>query len=178
MSRIGKMSIVLPQGVSIACDPSKVEVRGPKGHLIHHLPQGISVSVDGGKVSVQRSNDLRTLRALHGLTRSIIANMVAGVSQGFEKKLEIIGIGFRADTQGKDLKLSLGFSHPVLFPIPEGIKVEVEKQTLITLKGVDKQLVGAIAAKLRSIKPPEPYKGKGVRYVGERVRKKVGKTKA
>jgi len=104
--------------------------------------------------------------------------MVAGVSQGFEKKLEIIGIGFRADTQGKDLKLSLGFSHPVLFPIPEGIKVEVEKQTLITLKGVDKQLVGAIAAKLRSIKPPEPYKGKGVRYVGERVRKKVGKTKA
>ena len=112
------------------------------------------------------------------MTRSLIANMVTGVTQGFERRLEIIGVGFRADLQGRTLKLSLGFSHPVLYPIPEGIQVEVEKQTQIAIKGIDRQLVGTVAAKLRSIKPPDPYKGKGVRYIGERVRKKVGKTKA
>ena len=178
MSRIGRIPVILPKEVKVSCDLSKVEVAGPKGHLIRNLPQGISVSVDGGKVSLQRANDQRNLKALHGLTRSLIANMVTGVTQGFEKKLEIVGIGFRADMQGKDLKLSLGFSHPVLFPLPEGIKVEIEKQTLITVKGIDKQLVGTVAAKLRAIKPPEPYKGKGVRYLGERIRKKVGKAKA
>jgi large subunit ribosomal protein L6 len=172
------MPIVLPKGVKVSTDPSKVEIDGPKGHLVHQLPQGISVSGEGEKVFVHRADDERSSRALQGLTRSLIANMVSGVTQGFEKRLEIVGIGFRAEVQAKALKLSLGFSHPVLFPIPEGIKAEVEKQTLITIKGMDRQQVGIIAAKLRSIKPPEPYKGKGIRYLGERIRKKVGKTKA
>ncbi len=177
MSRIGKMPIILPKGVTVSFNHSKIKVKGPKGELSHPLPSGISVSMEGEKLFVHRSDDQRSLKALHGLTRSIIANMVTGVSQGFEKKLEIVGVGFRAEPQGNDLKLSLGFSHPVLFPLPEGIKAEVERQTLITLKGIDKQLLGNVAAKLRSIKPPEPYKGKGIRYLGERVRKKVGKTK-
>ena len=178
MSRVGRMPIVLPKEVKVACDPSKVEVTGPKGRLIHSLPQGITVSLDGGKVLVHRPNDQRTSRALQGLMRSIIANMAIGVTQGFEKRLEILGVGFRADVEGKALKLTLGFSHPIIYPLPEGIKVEVEKQTQITVKGIDKQQVGIVAAKLRSIKPPDPYKGKGVRYLGERIRKKVGKTKA
>ena len=178
MSRIGKMPIAVPKEVKISCDPSKVEVGGPKGNLSCSLPQGIGVAVDGGKISVQRPNDQSTSKALQGLTRSLIANMVTGVTQGFEKRLEIIGIGFRADLEGKNLKLTVGFSHPVLFPIPEGIKMEVEKQTLLIVRGIDKQLVGTVAAKIRSIKPPEPYKGKGIRYLGEYIRKKVGKTKA
>jgi large subunit ribosomal protein L6 len=178
MSRIGRMPIVLPKGVKVSYDPSKVEVSGPKGQLIQPLPQGISVSSEGEKILVHRGDDERSSRALQGLTRSLIANMVTGVTQGFEKRLEIVGIGFRADVQDKALKLSLGFSHPILFPIPQGIKAEVEKQTLITIRGTDKQQVGILAAKLRSIKPPEPYKGKGIRYLGERIRKKVGKTKA
>ncbi len=178
MSRIGKMPVPLPKEVKIVLDPSKVEVTGPKGLLTYPLPQGISVSVDGGKILVHRANDERTSRALQGLARSLVANMVAGVTQGFEKKLEIIGVGFRADLQGTTLKLTLGYSHPVLYPLPKGIKVEIEKQTLLTVKGIDKQQVGIVAAQLRSIKPPEPYKGKGIRYVGERIRKKVGKTKA
>ena len=178
MSRIGRMPVSVPKEVKIVCDPSKVDVTGPKGLLTHQLPQGISVSADGGKILVHRANDQRTSRALQGLTRSLIANMVIGVTRGFEKKLEIVGVGFRADLQGDVLKLALGFSHPVLYPLPKGIKVEIEKQTLLTVKGIDKQQVGIVAAQLRSIKPPEPYKGKGIRYVGERIRKKVGKTKA
>jgi large subunit ribosomal protein L6 len=172
------MPIVLPKGVKVSSDPLKVEVSGPKGHLIHHLPQGVSVAGEGEKVFVHRADDERSSKALHGLARSLIANMVVGVTQGFEKRLEIVGIGFRADVQDKAIKLTLGISHPILFQIPEGIKVEVEKQTLITIRGIDKEQVGMVAAKLRSIKPPEPYKGKGIRYHGERIRKKVGKTKA
>jgi large subunit ribosomal protein L6 len=172
------MPIALPKEVKVACDPSKVEVTGPKGLLTQPLPQGISVSVDGGKILVQRANDQRTTRALQGLTRSLVTNMVTGVTKGFEKRLEIIGVGFRADLQGNSLKLTLGFSHPILYPVPKGTKVEVDKQTLITVKGIDKQQVGVVAAQLRSIKLPEPYKGKGIRYLGERIRKKVGKTKA
>ena len=178
MSRIGKMPIQMPKEVKISRDASRVDVAGPRGRLFYDLPQGILLVVDDGKVLVRREDDERTSMALHGLARSFIANMVTGVTQGFEKRLEIVGIGFRADLQGDTLKLTLGFSHPVLYPIPEGIKVEVEKQTLIAIKGIDKQLVGTVAAKLRSIKPPEPYKGKGIRYLGERIRKKVGKTKA
>jgi large subunit ribosomal protein L6 len=178
MSRIGRMPIPLPKGIKVSSDAVRVEVSGPKGHLVHTLPQGISVTEEGEKVLVHRADDQRSSRALQGLTRSLLANMVTGVAQGFEKRLEVIGIGYRADVQNEALKISLGFSHPVLFPIPEGIKVEVEKQTLITIKGIDKQQVGALAAKLRSIKSPEPYKGKGIRYVGERIRKKVGKAKA
>jgi large subunit ribosomal protein L6 len=178
MSRIGRMPVVLPKDVKVSYDLSKVEVTGPKGHLTQNLPPGISVSVDDGKVLVHCKDDARASMALQGLTRSLVANMVTGVTQGFEKRLEINGIGFRADFQGKDLKLTLGFSHPILYSIPIGIQVVVEKQTQITIKGIDRQQVGTVAAKLRSIKPPEPYKGKGVRYVGERIRKKVGKTKA
>lgn len=178
MSRIGKMPIALPKEVKVASDPLKVEVTGPKGLLAQPLPQGISVTVDGGKIFVHRSNDQRTSKALQGMARSLVANMVTGVTQGFEKKLEIIGVGFRADLQGESLKLTLGYSHPILYPVPKGIRVEVDKQTLITVKGINKQQVGIVAAQLRSIKPPEPYKGKGIRYLGERIRKKVGKTKA
>jgi large subunit ribosomal protein L6 len=178
MSRIGRMPIALPKEVKVACDLSRVEVTGPKGLLAHHLSQGISVSVDGEKIFVHRANDQRTTKALQGLTRSLIANMVTGVTQGFEKKLEIVGVGFRADLQGDALKLALGYSHPILYPVPKGIRVEVDKQTLLTVKGIDKQQVGIVTAQLRSIKPPEPYKGKGIRYLGERIRKKVGKTKA
>lgn len=178
MSRIGRMPIVMPKEVKVACDPSKVEVTGPRGLLAHPLPQGISVSIDGGKIIVHRINDQRTTRALQGLIRSLIANMVTGVTKGFEKKLEIVGVGFRADLQGNALRLTVGYSHPIVFPVPKGIKVDIEKQTLLTVKGIDRQQVGIVAAQLRSIKPPEPYKGKGIRYVGERIRKKVGKTKA
>jgi len=172
------MPIALPKGVKVSSDSAKVEVNGPKGHLVHTLPLGISVTQEAEKILVHRADDQRSSKALQGLTRSLLANMVTGVIQGFEKRLEVIGIGYRADVQAKVLKISLGFSHPVLFPIPEGIKVEVEKQTLITIKGIDKQQVGILAARLRSIKSPEPYKGKGIRYAGERVRKKVGKAKA
>ncbi len=178
MSRVGRMLVVLPKDVKVSHDPGKVEVTGPKGHLTQNLPPGISVSVEDGKVSVRREDETRSSGALQGLTRSLVANMVAGVSQGFQKRLEINGVGFRADLQGKDLRLTLGFSHPILYPIPQGIQVEVEKQTQLIVKGIDKQLVGTVAAKLRSIKPPEPYKGKGIRYFNERIRKKVGKTKA
>jgi large subunit ribosomal protein L6 len=178
MSRIGRMPITIPKDVKVVCDPSKVEVTGPKGLLNQPLPQGISASVDGGRILVHRANDQRTSKALQGLTRSLIANMVNGVTKGFEKKLEIVGVGFRADLQGNALRLTLGYSHPILYPVPKGIRVEVDKQTLLTIKGIDRQQVGIVAAQLRSIKPPEPYKGKGIRYVGERIRKKVGKTKA
>jgi len=178
MSRIGRMSIVLPKDVKVSYDLSRVEVNGPKGSLIHALPPGISVSVSDGKLLVHCEDDARGSKALQGLIRSLVANMVTGVTQGFTRRLEINGIGFRADLQGKDLKLTLGFSHPVLYPIPKGIQVEVEKQTQVIIKGIDKQQVGTVAAKLRSIKPPEPYKGKGIRYLGEHIRKKVGKTKA
>jgi large subunit ribosomal protein L6 len=172
------MPIALPKEVKVTSDPSRVEVTGPKGLLTQLLPQGISVSVDGGKILIQRANDQRTSRALQGLMRSLIANMVTGVTKGFEKRLEIIGVGFRADLQGNALKLTLGFSHPILYPVPKGIKVEIDKQTLLTVKGIDKQQVGIVAAQLRSVKLPEPYKGKGIRYLGEKIRKKVGKTKA
>jgi large subunit ribosomal protein L6 len=178
MSRIGKMPIVIPKETKISCDASKVDVTGPKGHLTCSLPRGITASVDGEKILVHRGNDDRASRALHGLVRSLVANMVTGVTKGFERKLEIIGVGFRADLEKNALKLTVGFSHPVLFPIPEGIRIEVEKQTQITVRGTDKQQVGTVAAKLRGIKPPEPYKGKGIRYLGEHIRKKVGKTKA
>jgi len=178
MSRVGKMPIVIPKDVKVSYTQPNIEVAGPKGRLTCVLPPRVHLSVDGGKVVVLRDGDDRSAKAIHGLTRSLIANMMTGVTKGFEKRLEIVGIGFRADVEKNTLKLSLGFSHPVVYPIPEGIKVEVDKQTQLAVKGVDKQLVGTVAAKLRSIKPPEPYKGKGIRYLGEHIRKKVGKTKA
>jgi large subunit ribosomal protein L6 len=138
----------------------------------------VQVSIEPEQIVVTRPNNRRTTRSLHGLTRVLIANMITGVTQGFEKRLEIQGIGYRADLQGKTMRLTLGFSHPIFFPVPEGIKVEIERQTSIKVKGIDKQLVGSVAAKIRSLRPPDPYKGKGIRYVDEYVKLKVGKTKA
>lgn len=178
MSRIGKAPIPIPQGVEINRAGSTVEVKGPKGALSHTIPEGISIQVEEGMIHVKRKGDAKWERSLHGLSRTLIANMVTGVTAGFEKGLEIVGIGYRAALQGRDLQLSLGYSHPVIYPIPEGIEVNVDKQNKITVKGIDKQKVGQVAAEIRSFKKPEPYKGKGIRYIGEQVRRKAGKAKA
>ncbi len=178
MSRIGKSPITVPQGVEVKQAGSAVEVKGPKGQLSQQIPSGISLEIGAGVVHVKRKGDAKTMRSLHGLMRTLIANMVTGVTKGFEKELEIVGIGYRANVQGKSLQLNLGYSHPVLYPIPQGIELAVEKQTRITVKGMDKQKVGQVAAEIRGFKKPEPYKGKGIRYIGEEVRKKAGKAKA
>lgn len=175
MSRIGKKPIPLPQGVRVAVEGREVRVEGPKGRLSHAVPPVLTASVKDGRLQVFRSADHRSARALHGLTRSLLANMVQGVSEGFERKLEIVGIGYRAQLQGKNLQLALGYSHPVVFPLPEGIQAEVDRQVFITLKGADKALLGQTAARLRSLRKPDPYKGKGVKYVEEVIRRKVGK---
>jgi large subunit ribosomal protein L6 len=178
MSRIGKAPIAVPQGVEVKQAGSAVEVKGPKGMLLQRIPTGISLEIGAGVVHVKRKGDAKTVRSLHGLIRTLIANMVQGVTKGFEKELEIVGIGYRANVQGKNLQLNLGYSHPVLYPIPQGIELAVEKQTRITVKGIDKQKVGQVAAEIRGFKKPEPYKGKGIRYIGEQVRRKAGKAKA
>jgi large subunit ribosomal protein L6 len=178
MSRIGKAAIPLPQGVEVKQAGTAVEVRGPKGQLSQHIPTGISLEIEAGQVRVKRSGDAKGVRSLHGLIRTLIANMVTGVTQGFEKGLEIVGIGYRAAVQGKTLQLSLGYSHTVNYPIPEGIELVIDKQTRITVKGIDKQKVGQVAAEIRGFRRPEPYKGKGIRYIGEQVRRKAGKAKA
>jgi large subunit ribosomal protein L6 len=178
VSRVGKVPIPIPKDVKVKLTDSTLEVVGPGGRLTQQISPKIEVSISSEQIEVRRPNDQRTSRSLHGLTRVLIANMVTGVTQGFEKVLEIQGIGYRAGLQGNTLRLNLGFSHPVLFQLPEGIKVEVERQTQIKVKGIDKQLVGSVAAKIRSFKPPDPYKGKGIRYAGEYVRLKVGKAKA
>jgi large subunit ribosomal protein L6 len=177
MSRIGKKEIILPEKVKLKVSGGgEVVVEGPKGKLNWVLPKEIELKVEDSKVSLGRSNETRQVRALHGLSRSLVSNMVTGVSDGFTKDLEIQGVGFRAAVQGKNLNLSLGYSHPVLFPIPEGIKITVADNTKVKVEGIDKQLVGQAAADIRSFYPPEPYKGKGVRYVGEQVVRKEGKT--
>lgn len=178
MSRIGKIPIPIPKDVKVKLIDSILEIVGPRGRLTHRIPSEIQISIEPEQIVVTRPNNHRTTRSLHGLSRVLIANMVTGVTRGFEKRLEIQGIGYRADLQGSILRLTLGFSHPVLFPLPEGIKVEVEKQTNIKVGGIDKQLVGSVAAQIRSLKPPEPYKGKGIRYADEYVKLKVGKAKA
>ncbi len=177
MSRIGRLPISIPDGVKVKWDAPLIHVEGPKGSLKREVAKGIYVEIDeeNKKILVKRENDTRKLKALHGLYRSLINNMVIGVSQGFEKGLEIVGVGYKAELKNNKLVLSLGFSHPVSFDIPEGIKCEVEKQTLIKIKGIDKELVGLVAAKLRDIKPPDPYKGKGIRYTDEVIKLKVGK---
>ncbi|MDF1825917.1 MAG: 50S ribosomal protein L6 [Verrucomicrobiales bacterium] len=176
MSRIGKKEITLPEKVEIKLADSGISVEGPKGKLEWTLPSGIAVEQEDGSLKVTRVSEERTVRALHGTTRSLIANMIEGVSNGFVRELEIQGVGFRAAVKGKDLDLSLGFSHPVLHPIPEALTVTVEENTKIKVEGIDKQLVGQFAADVRSYYPPEPYKGKGVRYKGEHVRRKQGKS--
>lgn len=176
MSRVGNASISLPEKVSVKISGSTVAVDGPKGKLQLDLPEGLSLKEEDGTLTVARTSELRQLRALHGTFRSLINNMIQGVSEGFVKDLEIQGVGFRAAVKGKAIDLSLGKSHPILHPIPEGLKVSVADNTKIKVEGIDKQLVGQFAAEVRAYYPPEPYKGKGVRYVGEYVRRKAGKS--
>jgi len=176
MSRVGKKSIQLPEKVTIKVADSTVEVEGPKGKLSWDLPQGITLNEDDGAYAVGRTDDSRHLRSMHGTSRALIANMVEGVSSGFVKNLEIHGVGFRAAVKGSNLDLSLGFSHPVLHPIPESLTVSVADNTKITIEGIDKHTVGQFASDVRSYYPPEPYKGKGVRYADEHVRRKQGKS--
>ena len=177
MSRIGRMPIALPAGVTVdIAENNKVTVKGPKGTLERVLPAEMEIKLDGTTVTVSRPNDLKKMKSLHGLTRTLINNMVVGVSQGYEKKLEVNGVGYKAAKNGKVLNLSLGYSHPVEMVDPEGLEVTVEGQNLIVVKGIDKEKVGQYAAEIRGKREPEPYKGKGIKYVDEVIRRKVGKT--
>jgi large subunit ribosomal protein L6 len=176
MSRIGKKPIIIPAGVQVAVAGTHVSVKGPKGSLQRQICDGVNVQVGADQIEVSRNGEDRTDRSLQGLTRTLIANMVDGVTKGFERVLEINGVGYRADLKGTILNLALGYSHPIEYPLPSGITAEVEKQTKITLRGIDKELVGATAAKIRSFRSPEPYKGKGIKYSEERIIRKAGKT--
>jgi large subunit ribosomal protein L6 len=175
MSRIGRAPIPLPEGVEFACDKGMVTVTGPKGTLTQAVPRDMLIAVDGVVVTVSRPTDSATHRSLHGLTRTLIANMVEGVTKGFEKRLEIVGVGYRASVKGENLELLLGYSHPVVMQPPETIQFETPQPQVVLIRGIDKQLVGQVAANVRKLRPPEPYKGKGVRYAGETVQRKVGK---
>jgi large subunit ribosomal protein L6 len=175
MSRIGKRPIPIPDKVTVTIDGQDVSVKGPKGELSRTLPKGVTIEQDDKTIIVNRQDDSRLARSRHGLCRTLIANMVQGVSKGFERRLEIQGVGYRAQVQGTTLNMSLGYSHPVKFDPPPGIQFAVENNTNVIVTGVDKEIVGNIAAKIRATRPPEPYKGKGVRYAGEYVRRKAGK---
>lgn len=176
MSKIGKMPIIIPNGVTVSIQGAQVQVTGPKGNLSHVIPANVAASVEDGKVIVtaEKQED-KTIRALFGLTRALIANLVKGVDTGFEKKLELVGVGYRAQMQGTTLVLSLGFSHPVKITPLDGITIAVADNTKITVSGIDKMLVGQTAAQIRAVRPPEPYKGKGIKYAGEKIRRKAGK---
>lgn len=176
MSRIGKMPVDVPQEVEVALDGHHLRVKGPKGELFLDAHPEMDVTFEDAQLKVERPSDQARHRALHGLTRSLIANMVQGVTEGFEKTLEIVGVGYRAEKAGQGIKLSLGFSHTIQYDAPEGVEIEVPALTQIVVRGADKQKVGQAAAEIRSLRPPEPYKGKGVRYKGEHVRRKAGKT--
>jgi len=178
MSRIGKAPVTIPSGVTVSISGEEMQVKGPKGTLVRPVPEGIVLEVSDGAATVSRPDDEKPTRAKHGLARAVLANMVTGVTHGFTRVLEIQGVGYRADASGKKLNLTLGFSHPVVVDIPEGLKVSVENNTLVRIEGIDKELVGQFAADVRAFRPPEPYKGKGVRYQGEHVRRKVGKAGA
>jgi large subunit ribosomal protein L6 len=175
VSRIGKQPIPVPSGVEVKIDGSTVTVKGPKGELTQTFSDVISITLDDGVINVTRPDESRTARSLHGLTRTLVANMVTGVSEGYAKNLEIVGVGYRAAMKGNDIELQLGFSHPVLVVAEPGITFEVPAPTKITVRGIDKQRVGQVAADIRKWRKPEPYKGKGVRYEGEKVRRKLGK---
>ncbi len=175
MSRIGRAPIPLPDGVSVDITPSTVHVKGPKGELSERIPREITVAEEDGVLLVRRPTDRDQHRALHGLTRTLVANMVQGVTQGFQKNLEIQGVGYRAQLKGKDIELAVGYSHPVPIPAPDGIEFEVPAPTRVVVKGISRQLVGETAALIRKQRPAEPYKGKGIRYEGEYVARKVGK---
>jgi large subunit ribosomal protein L6 len=175
MSRIGKQPIELPSGVNVAISPGRVQVNGPLGELSQSVPARMQISQEDGSLVVKRPTERGDDRALHGLTRSLLANMVEGVTKGFEKRLELQGVGYRAALRGTDLELNVGYSHPVVVRPPQGINFEVPDATSVLVKGIDKQQVGEMAAQVRKVRPPEPYKGKGIRYEGEYVRRKVGK---
>ncbi|MBI4323505.1 MAG: 50S ribosomal protein L6 [Candidatus Omnitrophica bacterium] len=175
MSRIGRAPIPIPSAVKVLQDGSQLAFEGPKGKLSMALPQSLSASVQESTLLIRRASDLKNVKALHGLYRALAANAVRGITEGFSKELEIIGVGYRAQVKGKTLELYVGFSHSVQFPIPEGITVETPKPTVVIVKGADRQLVGQVAANVRRIALPEPYKGKGIRYVGEAIRRKAGK---
>jgi large subunit ribosomal protein L6 len=177
MSRIGKLPIAIPKGVDVKIEDSTIAVKGPKGQLSRVIPPRVSVSTEEGQIVVTRESDSKEARAMHGLARALFNNMVLGVTEGFKRNLEIQGVGYRAEVQGQTLKLELGYSHPILYPIPQGIEAKVEKN-VISLEGIDKETLGQTAAEIRQFRKPEPYKGKGVRYAGEKVRIKVGKKNA
>jgi large subunit ribosomal protein L6 len=175
MSRIGRLPISVPAGVEVKIDGSIVSVKGPKGELVHTVASPIEVALEDGIISVTRPNDERASRSLHGLTRTLISNLIVGVTAGYEKKLEIVGTGYRVQAKGADLEFALGYSHPVAVKAPEGITLTVEGPTKLSVSGIDKQQVGEVAANIRKLRKPDPYKGKGVRYAGEIIRRKVGK---
>jgi len=176
VSRVGKNPIEIPSGVNVTLKDGMLTVKGPKGELTRPIHQDVTVSVEDGKVTVTRPSDIKSHRALHGTTRANIQNMVTGVTDGFKKSLELIGVGYKVDLSGKNLILNIGYSHQVAFIPPDGITFEVATATALSVSGIDKQLVGQVAAKIREVRPPEPYKGKGIRYAGEYVRRKAGKT--
>lgn len=178
MSRVGKNPIPLPDGVEINIEKTLVTVKGPKGELSREIHPDIKVEVKDNQVIVQRPNDSKPFRSMHGLYRSLLSNMIQGVHQSFERKLEIVGVGYRAEVKNNRLVLQLGYSHPIVLVPPEGIELLVEGQNNITVRGIDKETVGQVAAKIRSFRPPEPYKGKGIKYEGEYIRRKAGKTAA
>jgi len=175
MSRIGKKPVTIPKGVTVTLDGSKIKVKGPKGELSRSLPGAMHVSMKDNEVIVERPSDENEHKALHGLTRTLVANMIEGVTAGFSKQLEIVGVGYKAETRAYGLQLSLGFSHPIEYRAPAGIKLTAPQPTQVTIEGANKEMVGQVAAEIRSFRPPEPYKGKGIKYAGEQVRRKAGK---
>jgi large subunit ribosomal protein L6 len=176
MSRIGKKPIAIPNGVKVSLEHGLLTVKGPKGELKRNLIEGVSLDIEADQIVVSRQSETKACGALQGLVRALTANMVEGVSKGFERVLEINGVGYRAEMKGDVLNLALGYSHGIEYPLPQGVSAEVEKQTKITVRGADKELVGATAAKIRSFRQPEPYKGKGIKYANERILRKAGKT--
>jgi large subunit ribosomal protein L6 len=175
MSRVGRLPIPIPKGVTVKVQGPGVTVEGPKGNDRHTVPPKIAVAIADGTVTVTRADDDNATRALHGLVRRLISNSVIGVSTGFTRTLEIIGVGYRAEAKGKALQLSLGYSHPIVYQLPPGVEAKVERQVLVTLEGNNKQVLGEVCAQIRALRPPEPYKGKGIKYAGEKIRRKAGK---
>jgi large subunit ribosomal protein L6 len=178
MSRIGKKPIAIPAGVQVKVAPDAVEVKGPKGTLRQAIPTQIAFAVEGQELIAKPTRDDRELSKFHGLARSLVANAVTGVTQGFKKELDIVGVGYRAEVKGRQVQFALGYSHPIIFDIPQGIEIAIEKQTHLTVTGIDRQLVGQVAANIRAMRKPDPYQQKGVRYTGEQLKKKAGKTGA
>lgn len=176
MSRVGRVPIPLPEGIKVEIRPGSISAEGPRGRLARRVPERMLIELKDNQILVKRPSDDRLSRSLHGLTRTLISNLIEGVGKGFQKTLEIVGVGYKAQLQGRELILQLGFSHPVKFLPPAGVELMVERGNRITVSGIDKELVGEVAAQIRAFKPPEPYKGKGIRYIGEHIRRKAGKT--